>query len=310
MNPFRGILLKVLSVAVFMAMASVIKAVADEIPPGETVFFRSAFAIPVILVWLMATRRLRQGLLTRNPMGHAWRALVGTSAMVCGFAGLGMLPLPEVTAIGYAAPLLTVVFAAMFLGEEVRAFRILAVILGMIGVLVILSPRLGGIPGGPVDEAGAREALGAVIVLTGAVFVALAQVFVRRLVREETTSAIVFYFSVNAAVLSLVTLPWGWVMPQPATFALLVLTGLLGGLGQVLLTGSYRHAGASVIAPFEYVSMLIALAVGWFVFGEVPTVTVVFGASLVVSAGIVIIWREHRLGLERARQKESMTPQG
>ena len=127
MNPIRGILLKVLSVAVFVAMAALIKAVRDEVPPGQAVFFRSAFAVPVILVWLVATRKLKQGLTTKNPMGHLWRAVVGTAAMGCGFAGLGLLPLPEVTAIGYAAPLLTVVFAAMFLGEEVRAFRILAV---------------------------------------------------------------------------------------------------------------------------------------------------------------------------------------
>ena len=307
MNPIRGILLKVLSVAVFVAMAALIKAARGEVPPGQAVFFRSAFAVPVILVWLIATRKLKQGLTTRNPMGHLWRAVVGTAAMGCGFAGLGLLPLPEVTAIGYAAPLLTVVFAAMFLGEEVRAFRIFAVVLGLVGVLVILSPRLSALNGG---EIGATEALGAIVVLTGAVFAALAQVFVRKLVRDETTSAIVFWFSVNAALLSLVTLPWGWVVPDAETAAMLVLAGVLGGFGQVFLTSSYRFADTSVIAPFEYVSMLLALIVGYVFFDEVPTLTVIFGAALVVAAGILIIWREHRLGLERKRQRQSMTPQG
>ena len=307
MNPIRGILLKVLSVAVFVAMAALIKAVRDEVPPGQAVFFRSAFAVPVILVWLVATRKLKQGLTTKNPMGHLWRAVVGTAAMGCGFAGLGLLPLPEVTAIGYAAPLLTVIFAAMFLGEEVRAFRILAVVLGLVGVLVILSPRLSALDGG---EIGATEALGAIVVLTGAVFAALAQVFVRKLVRDESTSAIVFWFSVNAALLSLVTLPWGWVVPEPATAGMLVLAGVFGGFGQVFLTSSYRFADTSVIAPFEYVSMLLALIVGYVFFDEVPTLTVVGGAALVVAAGILIIWREHRLGLERKRQRQSMTPQG
>ena len=307
MNPIRGILLKVLSVAVFVAMAALIKAARGEVPPGQAVFFRSAFAVPVILVWLIATRKLARGLTTRNPMGHLWRAVVGTTAMGCGFAGLGLLPLPEVTAIGYAAPLLSVVFAAMFLGEQVRAFRILAVILGLVGVIVILSPRLTALNGG---EIGATEALGAIVVLTGAVFAALAQVFVRKLVRDESTSAIVFWFSVNAALLSLVTLPWGWVVPDAGTAAILVLAGVLGGFGQVFLTSSYRFADTSVIAPFEYVSMLLALIVGYVVFDEVPTLTVIFGAALVVAAGILIIWREHRLGLERKRQRQSMTPQG
>ncbi|PKP75270.1 MAG: EamA family transporter [Alphaproteobacteria bacterium HGW-Alphaproteobacteria-6] len=307
MTPLRGIALKLCSVAVFMAMASLIKATSGQVPPGEAVFFRSAFAVPVILVWLVATRRLREGLATRNPLGHVWRGLMGTTAMGCGFAGLGLLPLPEVTAIGYAAPLLTVIFAAMFLGEEVRAFRILTVMLGMAGVLVILSPRLTALGAGEMAEA---ETLGALIVLVGAVFSALAQVFVRRLVIEERTSAIVFYFSVTSALLSLISLPWGWVMPAAPTAALLVLAGLLGGIGQIFLTSSYRHADASVIAPFEYASMVLALVVGYVVFDEVPTLVVLGGATLVVAAGILIIWRERQLGLERARQRRAMTPQG
>lgn len=307
MTPLRGILLKVASVAVFMAMASLIKAASDAVPPGQAVFFRSAFAVPVILVWLVATRSLGAGLATCNPLGHFWRGLMGTAAMGFGFAGLGLLPLPEVTAIGYAAPLLTVVFAAMFLGETVRAFRIFAVALGMAGVLIVLSPRLTALRSGQI---GAEEALGAIVVLVGAVFAALAQVFVRRLVDEERTTAIVFYFSVNSALLSLITVPFGWAMPDAKAAAMLVTAGLLGGVGQVLLTSSYRHADASVIAPFEYASMLMALAVGYFVFGGVPGRAVLAGAALVVVAGILIIWREGRLGLDRERQRRSMTPQG
>ncbi len=307
MNPLRGIALKLASVAVFMAMASLIKATAHAVPPGEAVFFRSFFAIPVIVIWLGFSGGLGTGLRTRNPFGHFWRGLVGTAAMGFGFAGLGLLPLPEVTAIGYAAPILTVVFAAMFLGENVRAFRIFAVALGMVGVLIVLSPRFTAMSEG---SAGATEALGALVVLIGAVFAALAQVFVRRLVTEETTSAIVFWFSISAAMLSLVTLPFGWTMPPVREAALLVLAGLLGGCGQVLLTSSYRNADASLVAPFDYASMLMALAVGYFVFGEVPTRVVIVGASIVVFAGILIIWRERRLGIERAAQRESMTPQG
>ena len=308
-GPLRGILLKLASVVVFMVMSSLVKAVSDTVPPGETVFFRSAFATPVILLWIAVTpgEGLRSGLGADNPLGHFWRGLMGTMAMGCGFAGLGLLPLPEVTALGYAAPLMTVIFAAMFLGEEVRAFRIFTVALGMAGVLVILSPRLTAFEDGTIAPA---QTLGAVLVLAGAVFAGLAQVFVRKLVAEEKTTSIVFWFSVNAALLSLVTLPYGWVWPAPVTLALLVVTGLLGGLGQVLLTSSYRHADASVIAPFDYASMLLAIVIGYVVFDEIPTLVVLAGATLVAAAGILIIWRERRLGLERADQRRAMTPQG
>ena len=113
MHPLRGILFKVLSVATFMGMASLIKAASDVVPPGQAVFFRSFFALPIIFGWLALRGELAHGWKTKNPLGHFWRGLVGTSAMGLGFTGLGLLPLPEVTAIGYAAPLLVVVFASM-----------------------------------------------------------------------------------------------------------------------------------------------------------------------------------------------------
>ncbi len=306
MRPLRGIALKLASVLVFIVMASLVKSTADHVPAGQAVFFRSLFAMPVIIAWLAWRRELGTGLKTANPMGHVWRGVVGTLAMGLGFAGLGYLPLPEVTAIGYAAPLLTVVFAAMFLGEQVRLFRISAVILGLVGVLIVLAPRLTIVSG---DAAGMAEAFGAVLVLGGAVFAALAQVFVRRLVAFEQTSAIVFWFSVTATVLSLVTVPFGWVWPTPGDTAFLIGAGLLGGLGQILLTSSYREADASLVAPFDYASMIFALGIGYFVFAEVPTLPMLGGAALIVSAGILIIWRERKLGLERARQRKAMTPQ-
>ncbi len=307
MRPLRGIALKLGSVMVFIVMASLIKATSGRVPPGEAVFFRSFFAIPVIVAWLAVRGELRTGLKTKNPMGHLWRGLVGTCAMGLGFAGLGFLPLPEVTAIGYAAPILTVVFAAMFLGEDVRIFRISAVALGMVGVMIVLSPRLTLLSGATV---GATEGFGAMLVLASAVFASLAQVFVRKLVNTEATPAIVFWFSLTATGLSLATLPFGWVVPTGREALLLVGCGLLGGVGQILLTSAYREADASVVAPFDYASMLFALAIGYWVFNEVPTLTVLGGAAVVVTAGVLIIWRESRLGIERARQRKAMTPQG
>lgn len=306
MHPLRGIGFKLASVLVFIVMSTMIKTTAQHVPAGQAVFFRSFFAIPVILVWLIWTREFPAGLRTANPLGHVWRGFAGTCAMGMGFAGLGYLPLPEVTAIGYAAPLLTVIFAAMFLNEEVRLFRLTAVALGLVGVMIVLSPRLTVVGGG----AGHQEAFGAMLVLGGAVFSALAQVFVRKLVAGEKTGTIVFYFSVTSTLLSLVTIPFGWVMPTPVEGATLVAAGLLGGVGQILLTSSYRYADASVVAPFDYASMLFALAFGWFFFGELPTVTMLAGAALVVTAGLLIIWRERALGLKRARQRKAMTPQG
>jgi drug/metabolite transporter (DMT)-like permease len=307
MNPMRGIGLKILSVVVFTMMAVCIKAAAPHVPPGEAVFFRSFFAIPVILVWLIFTSNLRHGLDTLYPMGHVWRGLVGTMSMGLGFTALGLLPLPEATALGYAAPLLTVIFAAMFLGEEVRAFRLTAVAIGLVGVIIVLAPRLTVTS---LGEASVFQAVGAMAALLGAVFAALAQVFVRKLIKSEATAPIVFYFSATATLLSLVTIPFGWVVPTPRETAFLVSAGLLGGIGQVLLTESYRNAVVGVIAPFDYVSMILALVLGYVIFEEIPTYSMLSGALLIVSAGLFIIWRERRLGIQRAAARRVITPQG
>ena len=302
-RPLVAILCKLGSILAFLGMASLIKVTADSIPAGEAVFFRSFFAIPVIVGWLWLRGELGKGFKTDNPMGHLWRGLLGTMAMGLYFTGLGLLPLPEVTAIGYAAPLMIVIFAAMFLGEQVRLFRLTAVGLGLVGVMIVLSPSLSV---GVVDV-DPTVTLGAVAVFGGAVFAALAQVFIRKLTKSEATSTIVFWFSVTATVLSLTTLYWGWAIPTPTQAALLIGSGLLGGVGQILLTSSYRFADASLVAPFEYASMIFALVIGYVAFDEIPTMTTVWGALIIIAAGVLIIWRERQLGIERAKQRRANT---
>lgn len=306
MNPARGIALKLMSVLLFSVMAVCIKAATENVPAGQAVFFRSFFAMPVILIWLAASGNLRTGLIAKNPMGHFWRGFVGTTAMALGFAGLAMLPLPEVTAIGYAAPLLTVIFAAMFLGETVRAFRLTAVGIGLAGVVIVLWPRLTLFGN---DTASEIATLGIMFTLGSAVFRALAQIHIRKLVQTDQTSAIVFYFSLTATVLSLLTLPFGWVVPTTQEVALLVAAGLVGGVAQIFLTSAYRFAQAATVAPFDYASMLFSIVFGYMFFAETTTGFTLVGASVIISAGFLIIWRERQLGLKRGA-RQNLTPQG
>ncbi|MGV6811286.1 MAG: DMT family transporter [Brevirhabdus sp.] len=298
MHPLRGILLMILAVTLFTAMSAMIKAAAD-VPPGQAVFFRSSIAMPLVMGWLWAQGRLSGGLRTQNPWGHAWRGIAGTTAMGLGFAGLHLLPLPEVTAIRFATPLLIVVFAALFLGERLRLIRLSAVLVGLLGVVVILWPRLSLSGGG-------SEALGAIMVLGSAGFAAVAQIFVKSMAGVERTAAIVFYFSLTATVLSLLTLPFGWVVPDRFELVMLVGAGLIGGVGQILLTASYRFADASVLAPFTYVSMLWALLFGWALFSELPTASMLFGAGLIIAAGVAIVLRERQLGLRRTAERKML----
>lgn len=286
-TPVRGILMMMLAVSLFTAMQALIKA-ADRVPAGEAVFFRSFCSIPVIFGWLAAQGKLRQGVRVVNWRGHAVRALAGTFAMGLGFAGLRYLPLPEVTAIRFVTPVLIVVFAAIFLGERFRLIRMAAVLAGLGGVVVISWPQLTG------GEAGAW--LGVAMILGSAALAALAQVFIKGMAGREETAAIVFWFALTASLLSLTTVPFGWVWPVGREWVWLIGAGLIGGAGQILLTSSYRHAEAGVLAPFSYISMLWAVLIGWAWFAEVPTIWTWSGAALIIGAGVVILLRERALG--------------
>lgn len=300
----RGITLKVFSVCAFVVMATLLKAT-QNIPAGELVFFRCFFAILPVVGYLVWKRQLRAALHTTNPAGHILRALIGVASMGLGFFALTRLPLPETTAIQYATPLLIVVFSALLLKERVHIFRWSAVLVGLVGVIIILWPRLTVFSSGNMNDAATT---GAIASLGAAIMAAFAMMQVRRLVQTERTEAIVVYFFVCASILSLLSLPFGWVMPTPEQAALLIGAGFAGGVGQLLLTSCYRYADMSVIAPFEYVSLILTIIIGFVVFADVPTPAMLTGAVIIVGSGIAVILREHYLGLDRIKAREANTP--
>jgi drug/metabolite transporter (DMT)-like permease len=306
-NPMRGIALKVSSVVVFLAMQTFIKLAGSDIPPGQVTFCRSFFALFPIMAYLAYRQQLRPAFYTANPFGHLKRGTIGIISMGFGFYGLLHLPLPEAIALGYSLPLVAVVFAAVFLGETVRIYRWSAVLFGIVGVAIVSWPKLTLFREGGME---AEQAVGAVCVLLSAVLGGMAMIQVRRLVEEEKTATIVLYFSIIASVFSLATLPFGWRLLDWDSQLFLVAAGFCGGVGQILLTESYRHADVSTIAPFEYTSILLGGIVAYFVFGDVPSGSMLVGTAIVVAAGIFIIYREHQLGIERKEARKTGMPPG
>ena len=306
MRPVLGILLKVTSITIFVGMSTLIKST-GAVPAGQIVFYRSAFAIIPILVFLAFRRELSTALRTSRPVSHVIRGMVGVTGMGLGFFALTVLPLPEVIMMGYAQPLLVVMLSALVVGETVRLYRWSAVIVGLLGVVVIVWPRLTLLTGdAPMAE---METLGVAAVLGSAMVSAVALILVRRLVMTERSATIVLWFSITASVIGLMTLPFGWVSLTNMQLLALVGAGICGGLGQILMTESYRHADISTVAPFEYTSMILGIISGYVFFGDMPTANMIFGGLIVVGAGIFIIWREHRLGLERGKARRITPPQ-
>lgn len=302
MNALKGILLKLGSILLFALMSAMIRWLGDRVPVGQVVFFRAAFgAVPVVAIYLWR-RQLVAAIRTERTFGHVGRGLVGLAGMFFNFAALARLPLADATALTFAAPLITVALAWLVLGERVRVHRWTAVGVGFVGVVVMLVPYLDLTL--LTGAASATATLGAAFALTAACCQAGAVVQTRRLTDTETTSSIVFYFSLICALGGLATWPLGWAQPTPLELAALIATGLLGGVSHLLLTESYRLAPASMVAPFDYTAILWAFLLGYAMFGEVPNWLVFVGAAIVTASGLYVIWRERQLGLERTRQDE------
>jgi drug/metabolite transporter (DMT)-like permease len=297
-NPGQGVALKIASTFVFTLMLVCVKALSDRFPPGEIVFARSLFALVPIVAMLMWRGDLARSLRTDRPWMHVRRGAVGLFSMSLSFSALAFLPLPEAMMIGYASPLMIVILASLMLGERVRLFRWSAVAVGFAGIIVILWPSLTLLRSGNLE----RPALfGAALALLSTVFSGFAGIFVRSMARTESTGTIVFYFSLSCAVMSLASVPFGWVAPHGKEAALLLAMGLLGGVGQLLMTAAYRRTAAATVASFEYVSILWGVAFGYTFFNESLSGNALLGGAIVVAAGIFIILRERRLGARRSR---------
>jgi drug/metabolite transporter (DMT)-like permease len=311
---YRGISLKLISTLAFTFMSACVKLIGDAhqgdplyFPVGQTVFCRSLFALIPVFLWLGWRNELASAFQNSDIRNHARRGFFGSIGMFSGFTGLILLPLADATAISFAAPLFTVALAAILLKEKVRMYRWSAVGIGFLGVLIMLFPQFDTTAA--VSE---MRRIGAGFAMLGAVCAGFATIETRKLTSTENTGTIVAYFMTLTTIIGFISIfaglyapQFAWKWPNPWEAALLVTMGVMGGIGQITLTQSFRYADASVIAPFDYISMVWAIVMGWILFGELPKTIVVLGSCVVMLAGIFVIWREHKLGLDRSRQKAS-----
>ncbi len=283
-NPLLGIAFKLVSVVCLSGMAACVKQLGASLPVAQIVFFRGLFAIAVLA--LVAWRGEGLHLLTTsNWRAHAARSLAGSLSMFCWFAALAMIPLAQMTAISFTIPLFLTVLAMVFLGERIHAYRWTALGIGFAGVLIIVAPELAG---------GGGNVLGVSISLLAAVLAAFALLFLRRMSGHEHALTITFYFFVTSTSIALLTLIFSrWPAPTQTQWMLLGMTGLFGVGGQLFMSYTYRYAEASLVAPLDYVNMLIAIAIGYYFFSEIPNLTTWVGAPLVIASGGIILWREY-----------------
>ncbi|RWR10221.1 DMT family transporter [Paenirhodobacter populi] len=297
MNSRNGIILKILSALCATLMLACVKGLDGAVPTGQVVFFRSFVALLPLLIWLAMQGHVLALVRTRNFGGHLVRGVSGTGGMFFNYLALAYIPLADATALSYAAPLFTVFLAAVFLREKVRIYRWTAVVVGFLGVLIMLSPHL------QIGGEGMRNAaiIGSTAALIAALCSAVSSVQIRHLNESEQPGAIVLYFSLMTTGIGLATIFMGWVMPTPFQLLLLVGCGFFGGMAQILITLSLRHAHASLLAPFEYSTMVWSILIGIILLDQSPAPSTIIGAVVVAAAGLFTIWRERVLRRAAAR---------
>ena len=287
-RPLLALLVRLLAAAMISVMLTLVKLAGERgVSLVETIFWRQLLPAVAIAGWL-ATRGQLGRLRTARFPAHAQRAAVGLLGLLLNLGVVLLLPLTESTVLGFTSPIFAVILAALLLKERVGPTRWLAVVLGLAGVAIIAWPDRSALP------------LDGLTVGVGAAFmVALISIQIRDLSRTEDSLRIVFWFSaLTAPAMALPALLMG--NPHDnQTWLILGGVALFGGIGQILLTAALRIGSVSSVIVMDYSAFGWAMLWGWLLFDHLPPAATWAGAPIIVAAGLIIVWREHRLHLAK-----------
>ena len=273
-----GFLYMFLSICAFSIMDVIVKWSVDY-PIGQVLFFRGFFGI-VFYFFVIPRDRFHNFYVTKRAGLHFLRCFSGLIALVAIFIALRSLPLATVVSISFAAPIFTTIFSIFLLHEKVGIYRWLAVIIGFVGILVITEPGISSLN---------IYYIFPIIFCLGLSYVAIA---IRQLSTTEPVWLISFYFSLSITLLSFLTIPYGWVMPDFKDFLILSMIGIFGGVANLWLGQSYKYSEVSLVTPLKYLALLFAIIFGYFIWNEIPTIKTLFGALLVIVSTMIIFRRE------------------
>jgi len=276
-----GVLYGIASVACFAMMDASVKWL-DMFPVGQVLFSRFFFGLIPILM-LVPRGEFKTFYKTSRPKLHAFRAITGTLAIIALFIALREIPLADVVSLTFGGPIFVTLGSIFFLSEKVGIKRWLAVLIGFFGMLLIVKP--------------AYEELNIYYIfpIIFCIFFACVALSIRSLSSTEPNYRIALYFSLLSMIVGLLTLPFGWVMPNKFEFFLLIFTGLVGSVANILLTVSLRYAEASLVTPTKYLNLVFAILLGYFIWSEIPKLLTLVGAGLIILSSVIIFMRESEL---------------
>ncbi len=283
-RPLLALLLRLGSALCFSVMFLLVKLASESgVHVLEIAFWRQAVAPLPLLLWLLLRGSVGQLRTQRFPR-HLARGLVGNGNMAIIFFAATLLPLAESITLGFTSPLFAVIIAAMVLGERIGPWRWAAVLAGFTGILVITQPGSGVV-----------HPLGTSLALFAAVLVAVINFQIRDLGRTESSVSIVFYFGLLGTIMIGMAMPFVMTPHSGQQWLLLLSMGAAGTIAQLLMTTSLRMASVASVIVMDYSSLIWATVLGWLAWNQLPSTYTWLGAPLIIGAGLLIAWREHRL---------------
>lgn len=283
-GPIRGVGLYCLALVLFVSMGTLAKTLAAIYPIEQVIWARYFFH--VLLIVLMFPRRIGSLFKTQRLGLQITRSVVVFAATAFGFTSLSIMPMAEVSAIGYVAPLMVTIMSFLILKEKVGPRRLLAVGIGFVGVIAILRP----------DQV--NFSLWSLLPLAMATCYATFMVMTRLIRGAAPPINSLFYTAIVGAVVATIPLPFIWQNPEPLHWLMFAGMGVIGGTGHFLMIKAFEQTEASMIAPFVYTELLWSIAAGAIFFSELPGIGMLIGAAVIMGSGLFILYREQRAAAE------------
>jgi len=283
----KGAGLALLAFALYATHDVFIKILGETFAPFQIVFFSTLLSFPLITLMLMRDRT-NGTLIPVHPWWTALRTVCSVIIAGTAFYAFSTLPLAEVYAILFAAPMLITILSIPILGERVGLHRWAAVVVGLIGVLIVLRPGTSDLN------------LGHAAALTASVGSSLVAVIIRKIGKDERSAVLLLYPMMANAVVMGAILPFVYVPIEGVHLAMFAAMSALGLAGGILIIAAYKSADAAIVAPMQYSQLLWAAVFGFFIFAEFPDLWTWIGAAVIIASGLYIVLRESMRGTTSA----------
>ena len=278
-SPLFGIGLMIIMTVCFSSLDASAKYASNELPLWMVMWGRYLFHFIFITIFFLRGAP-RDIIFTKNLKLQILRSVLIFCAGVSFWSGLMYLPLADCTVIAFISPLLVTILSVFLLGEKVGFHRWGCVMIGLLGVILVIRPGMGIVH------------WAVVLPLISALFYSALLIITRVLGQREDALTTLFYTSIGGLILSSILILFFWKTPSPIQWLFLIWLGLLGAVGHFLMIKAFEKAPASLLAPFNYTSLIWATFLGFFLFGDLPDAWTIFGAIIIISSGLYLVQRE------------------